>query len=187
MSATGEISCPYVSSGSRQLYELEAEAIEQNAKLMFSGINEDDLLDLEASIAISAATLEPWQQQWRQTLPSGKVKWLQGAARPERLNNESKSGSEGDILWDGLVMDITELKQAQTERDRFFTISLDLLCIVGFDGYFRRLNPAWSNVLGYSIAELFAKPMLEFVHPDDRKATAAEGEKLLSRYVQYLL
>jgi PAS domain S-box-containing protein len=180
MSATGEISCPYVSSGSRQLYELEAEAIEQNAKLMFSGINADDLLDLEASIAISAATLEPWQQQWRQTLPSGKVKWLQGAARPERLNNESKSGSEGDILWDGLVMDITELKQAQTERDRFFTISLDLLCIVGFDGYFRRLNPAWSNVLGYSIAELFAKPMLEFVHPDDRQATAAEGEKLIA-------
>jgi PAS domain S-box-containing protein len=180
MSATGEISFPYVSSGSRKLYELEAEAIEQNAKLMFSGINAEDLLDLEASIAISAATLEPWQQQWRQTLPSGKVKWLQGAARPERLNNESKSGSEGDILWDGLVMDITELKQAQTERDRFFTISLDLLCIVGFDGYFRRLNPAWSNALGYSIPELFAKPMLEFVHPDDRQATAAEGEKLLA-------
>jgi PAS domain S-box-containing protein len=180
MSATGEISCPYVSSGSRKLYELEAEAIEQNAKLMFSGINADDLLDLEASIAISAATLEPWQQQWRQTLPSGKVKWLQGAARPERLNNESKSGSKGDILWDGLVMDITELKQAQTERDRFFTISLDLLCIVGFDGYFRRLNPAWSNALGYSIAELFAKPLLEFVHPDDRQATAAEGKKLLA-------
>ena len=180
MSATGEISFPYVSSGSSQLYELEAEAIEQNAKLMFSGINAEDLLDLEASIATSAATLEPWQQQWRQTLPSGKVKWLQGAARPEMLNNESKSGSEGDILWDGLVMDITELKQAQTERDRFFTISLDLLCIVGFDGYFRRLNPAWSNALGYSIAELFAKPMLEFVHPDDRQATAAEGEKLLA-------
>ncbi|MEG4005145.1 PAS domain S-box protein [Microcoleus sp. Pol11C1] len=179
-SATGKMSLPYVSSGSRQLYELEAEAIEQNAELIFSGIHADDFLDLESSIEISAATLEPWQQQWRQTLPSGKVKWLQGAARPERLNNESKSGSEGDILWDGLVMDITELKQAQTERDHFFTISLDLLCIVGFDGYFRRFNPAWSTVLGYSSGELFAKPMIEFVHPDDRKATAAEGAKLIA-------
>ncbi|MBW3586920.1 MAG: PAS domain S-box protein, partial [Cyanobacteria bacterium 0813] len=180
MSPTGKISFPYVSSGSSQLYELEAEVIEQNAELISSGIHADDLLNLEASIEISAATLEPWQQQWRQTLPSGKVKWLQGAARPERLNNETKPGSEGDILWDGLVMDITELKQAQTERDRFFTISLDLLCIVDFDGNFKRLNPAWSTVLGYSIAELFAKPMIEFVHPDDRQATVAEGAKLIA-------
>lgn len=179
-SATGKRCFPYVSSGSRQLYELEAEVIEQNAELIFSGIHADDILNLEASIEVSAATLEPWQQQWRQILPSGKVKWLQGASRPERLNNPSKSGSEGDILWDGLVMDITELKQAQTERDRFFTISLDLLCIVGFDGYFKRLNPAWSTALGYSTAELFAKPMLDFVHPDDREATAAEGAKLIA-------
>ncbi|MEG4322543.1 MULTISPECIES: PAS domain S-box protein [unclassified Microcoleus] len=180
LSASGKKYFPYVSSGTRKLYELEPEAIEQNAELLFSGIHADDRLDFEASIAISAATMQPWQQQWRQIMPSGKVKWLQGASRPERLNNQSKSGSEGDILWDGLVMDITELKQAQTERDRFFTISLDLLCIVGFDGYFKRLNPAWSTAMGYSSAELFAKPMLEFVHPDDREATASEGAKLIA-------
>jgi PAS domain S-box-containing protein len=180
LSANGERSFPYTSSGSRELYELTPEVIEQNAELIFNRVHADDISDLEESIAISAATMQPWQQQWRQILPSGKVKWLQGASKPEMLKNEAKTGNLGDIVWDGLVMDITELKQAQTERDRFFTISLDLLCIVGFDGYFKRLNPAWSNALGYSSTELLAKPMLNFVHPDDREATAAEGQKLIT-------
>ncbi|MGL5060022.1 MAG: PAS domain S-box protein, partial [Microcoleus sp.] len=94
------------------------------------------------------------------------------------VNSDPKSEGNFDIIWDGLVMDITELKQAQAERDRFFTISLDLLCTISFDGYFKRLNPAWSTALGYSIAELLAKPMIEFIHPDDRESTIAEGQKL---------
>ncbi|TAG95453.1 MAG: PAS domain S-box protein [Oscillatoriales cyanobacterium] len=180
LSASGEISFPYVSSGSREIYELEPEVIEENAEMIFSKIHSDDISEVEESIAISAATMQPWQQQWRYVLPSGKVKWLQGASRPEMLNNQAKAGNQSDIIWDGLVMDITELKQAQIERDRFFTISLDLLCIVGFDGYFRRLNPAWSTALGYSSAELFAQPLTDFIHPDDREATTAENQKLIN-------
>ena len=68
----------------------------------------------------------------------------------------------------GLFVDA---KRAQEELDRFFTLSLDLLCIANFEGYFVRFNPAWEGALGIPREELMSKPWLEFVHPDDRDAT----------------
>ena len=53
-----------------------------------------------------------------------------------------------------------------------------LLCIAGFDGKFKRLNPAWQRALGWTLEELQTCPFLDLVHPDDRPATLAEMEKL---------
>ena len=69
-------------------------------------------------------------------------------------------------------------EQAEDEYTRFFDQSLDLLCIAGFDGYFKRLNPQWTTQLGWTLEELEAKPFLEFVHPDDREATLAQVDLL---------
>jgi len=69
-------------------------------------------------------------------------------------------------------------KRAEEELERFFTLSPDLLCVAGFDGYFKRLNPAWERVLGYTTDELLARPYLDFVHPDDRTPTTTAADTL---------
>ena len=71
-----------------------------------------------------------------------------------------------------------ERRRAEEQLDRFFGLTLDLICIAGFDGYFKRLNPSWERTLGFTQAELRATPYVEFVHPDDRAGTTAEAAKI---------
>jgi PAS domain S-box-containing protein len=63
-------------------------------------------------------------------------------------------------------------RRAERQVDDIFDLSLDLLCVAGLDGYFKRVNPAFEHTLGYGAAELLSRPFLEFVHPDDRERTA---------------
>jgi PAS domain S-box-containing protein len=68
--------------------------------------------------------------------------------------------------------------KAKAEVDRLFTISPDLIVVAGFDGYFRRVNPAFESRLGYTQQEALTRPFLDFVHPDDRRRTEEEGQHL---------
>ncbi|QLE54531.1 PAS domain S-box protein [Nostoc sp. TCL26-01] len=76
---------------------------------------------------------------------------------------------------------ITQLEQELNKYrnfSQFFDISVDILCIAGFDGYFKQMNLAGEKILGYSQKELLSTAFMDMVHPDDRAATLAEMGKL---------
>ncbi|HEX6973191.1 MAG TPA: PAS domain S-box protein [Vicinamibacterales bacterium] len=66
-------------------------------------------------------------------------------------------------------------RQGRELEERFFDLSIDMLCFLDFSGYFKRLNPAWERTLGFTREELMSKPFIEFVHPDDRERTLAQN------------
>ncbi len=78
--------------------------------------------------------------------------------------------------WVELELNALTLREARTvleQQERFFELSVDMLCIAGLDGTFRRLGRAWTRTLGYPEGELLATPLLDLVHAEDRAATAA--------------
>ena len=69
-----------------------------------------------------------------------------------------------------------------SEVTELLNLSLDLICVAGADGYFTRVNKAWTDVLGYTKEELLTLPWINLVHPDDREATIAEAAKVFEGY-----
>ena len=80
-----------------------------------------------------------------------------------------------DVLKEYLESD---LRRVERDMVRFFELSPDLFCLASLDGFFRRVNPNFTRVLGYSFEELVSRPFLDFVHVDDRESTLAEMAKL---------
>lgn len=107
--------------------------------------------------------------------------WLQRRANGEIFPADvalSAISLHGKTVIQVIVRDLTEQRQLEEDLKRFFTLSLDMLCIAGFDGYFKKLNPAWGETLGYTLKELMAEPFIMFVHPDDREQTICVAEEL---------
>jgi PAS domain S-box-containing protein len=78
----------------------------------------------------------------------------------------------------GVSTDVTERLQAETQRDQIFSLSPDLMCIIGMDGYLKKINPAFEKLLGYTEEEFLSQPLTFFTHPDDRLSTLAAFNQL---------
>jgi len=74
---------------------------------------------------------------------------------------------------------VIKRKKIENELSTFFNSSPDILCIASFDGYFKKINPSASELLGYSQEELLTRPFTDFVHPDDLEKTTEEKKEMV--------
>jgi PAS domain S-box-containing protein len=77
-----------------------------------------------------------------------------------------------------MAVELQERMVELHEYQKFFDVSIDLLCVAGTDGYFKLVNPAFERALGWTGEELTSQPFVDLVHPEDKAATQLEIDKL---------
>ncbi len=148
----------------------EREILGRNSSRFFTA--EDRAKDIpRKELAVAASEGRAEDERWH-VRKDGSRFWASGVVTPVLDNT-------GVLIGFVKVMrDMTERNKLTEERDRFFTLSMDMLCIVHLDGRLQRINPAFERALGFSAEEMIAMPLFEWIHPDDRDKSKAEYRKL---------
>ncbi len=108
--ADGSVSYPFVSNRHRELFGIDPKELMADAASFEKYVHPDDYAQWEEALRLSAESLATQEIELRFITPRGETKWVQSIAQPRRLKN-------GDVVWDGIVLDITDRKEAERRID----------------------------------------------------------------------
>jgi diguanylate cyclase (GGDEF)-like protein/PAS domain S-box-containing protein len=175
----GTMSMPYVSPGVHEVTGFGPEEVKAHPELLTEIIHPDDRNSFDSSVAASSASLQPCDRQYRIVLRSGEVKWVQDSAKFSKNEN-------GDIIIDGVALDISDRKQAESalrqSEQRFRSLienATDITIILDAEGIFRYISPSVKRILGYGPHKAIGRSALGTVHPDDCAAIAQTLHKAI--------
>ncbi|MBD2567700.1 PAS domain S-box protein [Anabaena lutea] len=179
----------YVSLGCRDFLELEPEEILANSSLYFQQIHPDDRAGYNEAVASSAKNLEPFFYEWRLITSSGKLKWVQANSRPELRQN-------GDIVWHGVLLNISERKNTEIalHKSEAMLLEAQQLAHIGnweYDVITGKIT--WSTELfqimgrDQTLGEPTYEENLRLYHPEDAKRLHQAVERALSTGESYQL
>ncbi|MDB9313838.1 PAS domain S-box protein [Spirulina sp. CS-785/01] len=176
----GEYYFSYISAGIERLVGLQPEDILEDATRLFNLIIEEDRQLNEQLTEESWRHLTPYQMQMRKRTPSGNLQWSHVRSMPRRL-------PDGRTVWDGLEVDITELKRTEMQlresQERFrraFDDAATGMALVSTEGRLLQVNQSMLEILGYSEAELLNLTFAEITYAEDREGDVALLEQMLA-------
>ncbi|WP_200328288.1 sensor domain-containing protein [Thiocystis violacea] len=135
---------------------------------LVSMIHPQDLLAWKADVSACVEQGTEHNLEFRIIWPDGSVRWLGS------YGNAVRDAAGKAVRVAGVVRDITRLKQAEDEQSRFFSLSLHLFLIADGAGAIQRINPAWTEILGYGKDALVGRSFFDLLAPADVEATRAE-------------
>ncbi|MFN6462356.1 MAG: PAS domain S-box protein [Nostoc sp. DedVER02] len=151
----------FISQGIVDLYEHTPEEILNNGSLAWDIALPEDMEQMSASSDRSAATLEPWEMEFRIRTASGVLKWILGHSIPSQEE-------DGSIVWCGILTDISDRKQAELERERSEALLQALIAaspigLALFDRELRYLygNEALAKINGLPLSEHLGRTLWE--------------------------
>ncbi len=165
-----------------EIFEVDPLSFESDFQSFQALLHPEDALRVRDQLDFTFRTKAPeFQAEFRIITPSGDVKIVAALASCFYDHQGAIDRLVGNN-WDVTERRNSEaaLAEARVEAERFFTMSLDPLCVADFDGSFRRVNPAFLEVLGYTERETREKRALDFVHPADIDISIVQLRKLVA-------
>jgi PAS domain S-box-containing protein len=149
LKADGSLHYPYISTGTHEVLGYKTEELQVDPSVLFRATHALDFERFYAEVQRSACMLAPMSIEYRIVGKSGQYKWVRDVAKPRRLDN-------GDVVWDGLLLDISDRKDVE-EKLRLHSAALssaaNSIVIVDCQGSIVWVNPAFTRLTGYSFDE----------------------------------
>lgn len=166
--ADGRISLPYISAGVIETTGMDRDEAMSDPARLIDTVHAEDRADFDRHLQRGIHTLQPCHREYRVIIAtSGEVKWLRDSSRFSRQEN-------GDIVIDGVSLDITDRKRAEValrqSEQRFRALienATDITMILDADGTIRYVSPSVERILGYAPDRVAGRRSFDYVHPDE--------------------
>ena len=173
MTADGVISYPWISDGVETLLGFAVASMGVNSKGCLHVVHWADRDLHMAEIRRSAQALDSCREEYRAITATGEVRWLRGASQPLK-------SADGSVLWNGVVVDVTDGCRAELRLDMLMDHAVDSILVLDGQGHMDTVNVAAEHLFGRSASEMIGQPFAMLLPPELRHAEILDAPELSS-------
>ena len=170
----------YVSEGLFEFCGISPKEAVEDVNLIWSRIDSEFVHGMKESVRISAETLQTWEYQWKFLHTDGTIHWHRAKGNLKRL-------SDGSIIWDSIILDVTQeknaeraLEESETRFEKLISEGVEMISILNAEGKYLYNSHSYQAILGFDPAELYGFQAFSLIHPDDVPQLFSEFQQVFT-------